>query len=71
MTVRFWVSLRNQFFLMSHFLFRMYGDFVVGKKTLEIGGRHKTIKGADFVLRDDTDLPGKKSIPLWSLGMMY
>lgn len=47
------------------------GDFSVGKMTLEIGGRNKAIKGADFVLRDDTDVPGKKTTPLWSLGMMY
>jgi hypothetical protein len=47
------------------------GDFVVGDTTLAIGGRNKSVKGADFVVRDDVDLPGKNSIPLWSLGMMY
>ncbi|OGQ34274.1 MAG: AAA family ATPase [Deltaproteobacteria bacterium RIFCSPHIGHO2_12_FULL_43_9] len=47
------------------------GDFVVEKITLEIGGRNKSIKGADFVIRDDIDLPGNRTIPLWSLGMMY
>lgn len=47
------------------------GDFVTGKITIEIGGRNKPIKGADFVIRDDIDLPGNRTIPLWSLGMMY
>jgi uncharacterized protein len=47
------------------------GDFSVGKITLEVGGRNKSAKGADFVLRDDVDLPSKKVIPLWSLGMIY
>ncbi|HLB59809.1 MAG TPA: AAA family ATPase [Bdellovibrionota bacterium] len=46
-------------------------DFVVEKMTLEIGGPSKSPKGADFVLRDDIDMPGNRIIPLWSLGMMY
>lgn len=47
------------------------GDFVVDKKLLEVGGRNKAQKGSDFVIRDETDMLGAKSLPLWSLGMMY
>ena len=48
------------------------GDFILDKKiTLEVGGRNKAIKGAQFVLKDEIDMPGKASIPLWSIGMMY
>jgi len=55
------------------------GDFVLSKSTsntpnnikIEIGGPSKKPKRADFVIRDDTDYPGGKTIPLWLLGMMY
>jgi predicted AAA+ superfamily ATPase len=47
------------------------GDFLVDKMTLEIGGRNKKLKGADFVIRDDMDMPGTRTIPMWSIGMMY
>ena len=47
------------------------GDFLVDKMTLEIGGKNKKLKGADFVIRDDMEMPGTRSIPMWSLGMMY
>lgn len=47
------------------------GDLVFDKITMEIGGKNKSIKGSDFVIRDDIDPPGNRSIPLWSLGMMY
>lgn len=47
------------------------GDFFVDNKTIEIGGRTKTSKGADYVLRDDIELPTKNIIPLWCMGMMF
>jgi predicted AAA+ superfamily ATPase len=55
------------------------GDFIISKTEstdsshirLEVGGRSKQSKNADFVIRDDTDYPGGNSIPLWLLGMMY
>jgi hypothetical protein len=47
------------------------GDFEVEKLILEIGGKSKPSKSADFVIRDDVDLPAGKQIPMWALGMMY
>lgn len=55
------------------------GDFVLTKSCditknhikIEVGGSSKSPKKADFVIRDDTDYPGGKNIPLWLLGMMY
>ena len=55
------------------------GDFVLSNSAgnvmshikIEIGGPSKRPKEADFVIRDDTDYPGGKNIPLWLLGMMY
>ena len=55
------------------------GDFVLSKSfdntinhiKIEVGGSSKSPKKADFVIRDDTDYPGGKNIPLWLLGMMY
>jgi predicted AAA+ superfamily ATPase len=47
------------------------GDFVFGDLTLEIGGKSKGRKNADYVLRDDTELPSGKIIPLWTLGFRY
>jgi uncharacterized protein len=48
------------------------GDFIVqGKLAIEIGGASKRVKKADFVIRDDFDLPAGKALPLWSLGFMY
>jgi hypothetical protein len=40
------------------------------RKTLkiEVGGINKSRKQADIVVRDDIDLPGKNSTPLWLLG---
>lgn len=53
------------------------GDFIIsrlhnGKVTrflLEVGGSKKHKKSADFVIRDDIDLPGLTALPLWLLGM--
>jgi hypothetical protein len=56
------------------------GDFVISrgaspggtrKYTIEVGGASKKPKQADFVIRDDTDYPAGKSIPLWLLGFSY
>jgi len=51
------------------------GDFVVssasGDFSLEVGGRGKRTKGADFVLRDDTDYPAGNAVPLWLAAMMW
>lgn len=45
-------------------------DFEVNDFSVEIGGRSKKIKKADFVIRDDIDMPKKGVLPLWSLGLM-
>ncbi|MGE4526339.1 MAG: hypothetical protein AB7D24_10675, partial [Sphaerochaeta sp.] len=55
------------------------GDFVLSKPfeaasnhiKIEVGGSSKSLKKADFVIRDDTDYPGGRTIPLWLLGMLY
>ena len=55
------------------------GDFVLTKSIgfssssfkVEIGGASKRPKKADFVIRDDTDYPGGKNIPMWLLGFSY
>ncbi|MGE4453304.1 MAG: AAA family ATPase [Sphaerochaeta sp.] len=55
------------------------GDFVISKMgakgssqvKIEVGGRSKRPKKADFVIHDETDYPGGNTIPLWLLGMMY
>ena len=55
------------------------GDFILSKSydtsvnhiIIEVGGSSKSLKKADFVIRDDTDYPGNRSIPLWLPGMMY
>ncbi|MCX6106240.1 MAG: AAA family ATPase [Proteobacteria bacterium] len=45
-------------------------DFVADDVTIEVGGAGKKRKKADWVIRDDTDRPSQKSLPLWSLAMM-
>ncbi len=51
------------------------GDFVVSNNedsfVIEVGGENKKTKGADFVMRDNTDYPAGKAIPLWLLAMMW
>jgi predicted AAA+ superfamily ATPase len=51
------------------------GDFVITKNgkrvTIEVGGKKKSHKGADFVVRDDIDYPTKTVIPLWLLAMSW
>ncbi|AEX84879.1 putative ATPase (AAA+ superfamily) [Marinitoga piezophila KA3] len=48
-----------------------YGDFVIDEKLIEVGGKNKKIKKADFVLKDDIEIPVKNSIPLWLIGFLY
>ncbi len=51
------------------------GDYIVSANnhatTIEIGGKNKKPKSADFVLRDNTDYPAGNAIPLWLAGMMW
>lgn len=47
------------------------GDFVVNSITLEVGGRDKERKGADFVIRDGIERASFKTIPLWVIASMY
>ena len=46
-------------------------DFVFEGMKLEVGGRGKSHKSSDFVIRDDIDIPFKNAIPLWMLGMFW
>ncbi|MCD6449749.1 MAG: ATP-binding protein [Thermotogaceae bacterium] len=45
------------------------GDLVFKNIRLEVGGPNKKPKQADFVIRDDIDLPVRNAIPMWILGM--
>lgn len=51
------------------------GDFFITRNaesfTVEVGGENKTSKGADLVMRDNTDYPAGKAIPFWLLAMMW
>ncbi|MCK4764498.1 MAG: hypothetical protein KAW12_20025 [Candidatus Aminicenantes bacterium] len=46
-------------------------DFLIDQFKTEVGGKKKGAKKADFVLRDDVDIPDGKVIPLWMLGFEY
>jgi len=46
-------------------------DFLFDKISIEIGGKNKKIKAADYVLRDDISEPSRNILPLWSLGFLY
>ena len=46
-------------------------DFLFDNYMLEVGGKSKKIKSADFVIRDDIELPQKNIIPLWMIGFLY
>ncbi len=47
-------------------------DFLVNdKQTIEVGGRSKKRKNADFIVRDHIDFPAENVIPLWTLGFLY
>ena len=51
------------------------GDFLITNGAtshiLEVGGKTKTPKKSDFVMRDNTDYPAGNAIPLWLIGMMW
>lgn len=48
------------------------GDFVLDDgTTVEVGGRGKSRKQADWVIRDGADIAGQGVVPLWMLGMMW
>jgi len=47
------------------------GDFVIDGRVIEVGGLSKSKKGADFVLRDDLELPHRSALPLWVWGFGY
>ncbi|TYB87858.1 MAG: ATP-binding protein [Kosmotoga sp.] len=47
------------------------GDFLVDGAVIEVGGKNKSKKKADYVIRDNIDLPNRNIIPLWLLGFMY
>lgn len=46
-------------------------DFLIDRFKVEVGGKNKEPKKADFVLRDDVDIPDGNMIPLWMLGFEY
>lgn len=46
-------------------------DFVLDGVKLEIGGKSKSAKHSDYVIKDDLDLPVRNSVPLWMLGMLW
>jgi hypothetical protein len=46
-------------------------DFVSGGLLLELGGGKKRTKDADYVIRDNTDLPTGNILPMWMLGLGY
>lgn len=46
-------------------------DFLIDDRKVEVGGKKKAVKQADFVLRDDVDIPDGKIVPLWMLGFEY
>ncbi|GAB6888920.1 ATP-binding protein [Desulfothermus okinawensis JCM 13304] len=46
-------------------------DFVVDDIKIEVVGKNKKKKNADFVITDDVDIPVRERIPLWLLGMVF
>jgi len=46
-------------------------DFIVNGIKIEVGGKSKKSKNADFTVSDEIDLPVKNRIPLWILGFLY
>lgn len=47
------------------------GDFVIDDLIIEVGGKNKKQKDADFVVRDDLEFASGNVLPLWSLGFLY
>lgn len=75
-------TVRETFFLSQLYPFHKVqlpkqGDFLVnGKYTFEAGGKgkgQKQITGLEnaWVVKDDTELPMMKTIPLWMFGLLY
>ena len=46
-------------------------DFFLNNTKIEIGGKNKKRKNADFVIMDNIDVPFGNKIPLWVCGMVY
>lgn len=51
-------------------------DFTIGKYTFEVGGKNKgtrQISGVPdaFIVKDDIEVAGRTTLPLWTFGMMY
>ena len=46
-------------------------DFVIDDIKIEVGGKNKKSKNADFVISDEIDLPVRNKIPLWIPGLLY
>lgn len=44
-------------------------DFIVNGLRIEVGGQRKRAKAADFVVRDNVDLPSGNILPMWLLGL--
>ncbi len=52
------------------------GDFVIEDYTFEVGGRNKgmrQIEGVEnaYIVKDDIETAGLRTLPLWTFGMMY
>jgi len=57
-----------------------HGDFILTSANqlytkkrilIEVGGKNKSVKKADYVIRDDIDYPAGNAIPAWLLGMGF
>lgn len=46
-------------------------DFVANGLRIEVGGQKKQAKAADYVIRDNVDLPSGNILPMWTLGLGY
>jgi uncharacterized protein len=46
------------------------GDFIVDHLIFEIGGKNKSRKKSDFVVKDNIDSPSKGEVPIWILGFL-
>jgi len=51
-------------------------DFTIGEYTFEVGGKNKGSKQVSglqnaFIVKDDIEVAGLTSLPLWTFGMMY
>lgn len=46
-------------------------DYLINDKKIEVGGKSKKAKEADYVIRDDIDVPYGNKIPLWMVGLVF